>query len=534
MKKALLIILLCLVCVFGWGGTYYIDYNAADDSANGTAKETPWKRHPYMATFGGSYSHSAGDQFIFKGGVTWLNVCFPMAIVAGGSGEGTRDYYGVDETWYTGGSWTRPIFDLEDTETTTSNTVFDFSGGLSYITVDNIEVDNFYWNGAPVYGYDVIFVCRTGTYFTFQNLYIHDWSHGIYADGTRDQAYIFLGNTSAPFGTGCIIEDSIVDGSRVADSMTTTYGGFPIIRNNTIHDIPNGLFSVGNSYTDHLCYGNDIYNIRDSFDAGQHENGITIYGPGKTYNNKIHDLDVGQPLYPGPSIDMTGDMLFYNNIVWNVPDTYPMTVDNETGDMTGTIYILNNIFRGYDGTGACIRIQDRGYTFAEIVIQNNHYITSAADPTAVEAEVTVLTESDNLKQTDGEATAEGYVVGNEFAPTHAGDSTVNAGTNKSGLFTLDIDGISRPQGAAWDIGAYEYEESFDIPRSRYKKELPSLLATAQVWGLYLLNIYLLIALLRTYRKMKYWKGRALFYDDNDNLNAMSEINKYIEGGNLWP
>jgi hypothetical protein len=46
-----------------------------------------------------------------------------------------------------------------------------------------------------------------------------------------------------------------------------------------------------------------------------------------------------------------------------------------------------------------------------------------------------------------------------FAPDTASDPTVDTGISLTSFFSIDKDSISRPQGPAWDIGAYEYVES---------------------------------------------------------------------------
>ena len=90
--------------------TYYIDFASGSDSNAGTSKTAPWQRAPGMNGFAGTYIHIAGDRFIFKGGVTWDATIAPWTNTNSGT-AGNVDYYGVDNTWYTGGSWTRPIFD---------------------------------------------------------------------------------------------------------------------------------------------------------------------------------------------------------------------------------------------------------------------------------------------------------------------------------------------------------------------------------------------------------------------------------------
>jgi hypothetical protein len=89
-------------------GTFYIDYASGNDSNTGTNKSVPWKRCPGMPGFSGAYSHTSGDRFIFKGGVTWAASAFPCNYTYSGSGESNRDYIGVDKAWFAGASWTRP------------------------------------------------------------------------------------------------------------------------------------------------------------------------------------------------------------------------------------------------------------------------------------------------------------------------------------------------------------------------------------------------------------------------------------------
>jgi len=111
------LVLISLLCIptLAAATTYYVDFVGGDDSNSGTSKSTPWKRCPGMVGFAGSYTHAAGDIFTFKGGVTWPSAVLPLTIGYSGT-SGNIDEYTVDETWYSGGSWTRPTFDAEQTD----------------------------------------------------------------------------------------------------------------------------------------------------------------------------------------------------------------------------------------------------------------------------------------------------------------------------------------------------------------------------------------------------------------------------------
>src|SRR5712664_501247 len=101
-------------------GLFYVDFATGLNSNNGTSTSTPWKSAPGMNTAsacGGathSYSPVPGDHFNFKGGVTWPKDCFPFNITNSGT-SGSPMYWGVDLSYFTGGSFTRPIFDMANT-----------------------------------------------------------------------------------------------------------------------------------------------------------------------------------------------------------------------------------------------------------------------------------------------------------------------------------------------------------------------------------------------------------------------------------
>ena len=54
-----------------------------------------------------------------------------------------------------------------------------------------------------------------------------------------------------------------------------------------------------------------------------------------------------------------------------------------------------------------------------------------------------------------------------YRPSTAGSPGVDAGADLSFLFDFDREGSGRPQGSAWDIGAYEYQ-STSLNRVKYK------------------------------------------------------------------
>src|SRR5271165_3404993 len=191
MKKLFLVLILLLcgmahaICTPGTN-VYYISISLGSDSNSQTAaksKSTPWAHAPKMASFTGTYSHTAGDCFVFHGGDTWSASTDKMVINAGGSSGAGNDYYGVDTTWPTSG-WTRPILSGGNPLSTSfaGSCTHDFNNGSSdtipisvtagYVTIDNLEITGVCWSVTNyTFGSGIGFVDFSAGPGTVSNLY---------------------------------------------------------------------------------------------------------------------------------------------------------------------------------------------------------------------------------------------------------------------------------------------------------------------------------------------------------------------------
>ncbi len=187
--------------------SYYFDFVGGSDSNTGT-KLSPWKRHKFMTGVTGNaaaMAHVAGDNYYFKGGVTWDHTCFPFSITSGGSSTNNRDYYGVDQTWYTGANWTRPVFDNEYVSCTSHRTTLD--GGNT--RVDNIEMKRLLVS-STTFAPSIITTSTSGN--IISNCYIHGWR----TTANADDAYggVIVGTSNPPL-------DFTLDNTEVENSENT-------------------------------------------------------------------------------------------------------------------------------------------------------------------------------------------------------------------------------------------------------------------------------------------------------------------------
>jgi hypothetical protein len=458
--------------------TFYIDYASGSNSNSGLDKTHPWKTSPYMQTGASctgsgnapSYTHAAGDQQIFKGGVTWPAACFQMTITAGGASS-AQDYYGVDLSWFSGGSFTRPLFDLAYASLSGGNDAFQLTNGVTHVTIDNFEVAHqlikvaagYLFTGAAVHA-----VTYGGN--TVKNGFFHDWA-------TNDN---FTASSYGDFGNGCLLGAiSLMDSTECSDVNGYVFNGgvkhfvrwggacenCSEVQNSKFHDVFAGCFSVNS------CHDNEFYNVVsdaqtfcNTTGAGCHTQIIEDDGGAnfnKWYNNVIHDNTAAVTIF-----GCTGDSI-YNNVIWN-SGNFAIMLDthcsNSTSTSVGSVY--NNTVDCSNSAG-CFRYFYRSNGTPGILnLQNNHWITNGT-PVCTNnvgagcANPVGGTQSNNITMSTSTARSEGYTYASYYEPTSSTNGTVNAAVNlsalcPSGLGSLCTDRLHVPRLTSWDAGAYKF------------------------------------------------------------------------------
>jgi len=460
------------------GRTFYIDYASGSNSNAGTSTGAAWKSHPYMRNAAGcagaphAYTPQAGDRFIFKGGVTWPNACFAMILGAGGT-SGAQNYYGVDKSWYSGGSWTRPIFDLQNTLTSGDYRLSVILIVYSYITFDNLEIKNQLGGNS---GGDPSVNSTYNAYGTSGVIIENGYNHGY----TKSQANVLLSNQDSEGG---VYGASLVDHMTFSDSdggmIGQPSGSVPLMgcayqvlefRNSTCDTYAQGVNGGASVHDNEFSNGKGaVQNY-----VGVHTNDIqdTWEGSMAVYNNLLHDSNTGQ------HIAVTPNGRVYNNVIWNISggsggtpigfDTGIVNAKNYPGSVG---YALNNTI-DCRGDSSCINTSARsGTTYGTVYIKNNILIT---DGTAIDAGTGgTQVRTTNYPMPTAEATTYGFTIARKYYPSSSGSTVVGQATNLSSscsaslaALCYDTGGapwygtsyVGRPSGtlASWNAGAYEF------------------------------------------------------------------------------
>lgn len=506
LARAVIFISCFLIATNAFATNYYIDYSSGSDSNSGTSNQSPWQHLPGMP---GCHAQCAaaspqpGDQFILKGGATWPNSSLGWEWTWNGS-AGSPIYIGVDQTWYAGSAWARPIFDgggqpittwYDGNHTARVNEFFGLSA--NYVILDNIEWTGFVEDNSGAYCEDD-YICL---HYSSNNLeikknYFHGWTHAAYNAGTsNDSGQCISGDTGWASGnSNSSVHDNAFDGWDTAgDSMAAIHGGPETFYNNYINNMSNGM--VG-EYTQ--VHDNVIQNINASYNPTQHENGLEINfaGSGDFYNNLIAHINQGVTVWVCPEQGDT--QYFYNNLVWDIPITNILNVASSTcanGGKGGTSVFFNNTTEcGPDGSPNYICVANINSTAGAVTLQNNHWITNMTAPNngVWTTNGPTPSESNDVKMSYSTAcTQQGYCSNQSypFSPTSQTSGTVGQGANLTNLCST-VPGLCndttlgvaydatnhtvsypartpnpRPATGAWDSGAYEYSSSGGAPQA---------------------------------------------------------------------
>lgn len=496
-------------------GPYYVSASGADTN-NGTAKATPWLHAPGMAgcsnTCAGK-TPAAGEFYYFKGGETWhyntgSPTAFPWVINFTGS-AGNQIYFGVDQTWFTGGSWSRPIFTQDNplstvlTTCTYDDTTHYFLRmfGASYVTVDNIEFTGHCQKTSAFAG---MIETNTGTHLIITHNYFHGWSAEI---GSEDDHPMILGATGGSISgiSNNELSYNVFDGSDSFHGTTTAsnqcaaavnpppcssgiaiYGDLWNVHRNIFRYLSNGAIgSIGTMHDNLFEY------IWGTYDGTTHPNvvestGVYTATPMYFYNNLLRHTYANVTFWP--EFDTTA--YEFNNVMYDsstISGANCFMQSPGTMGATPTAYIWNNTL-----DNCLIAFQaSNGATPAwngTSHIENNHLIGYTTQNFAgavlcvTGATCTNNDDGGQIYQSEATANGQGYVQGNDYAPTSNGNSTVGSGTNltsncstassDSALCSSTSNGVSEGAGNVatypaiptiarspslpWNTGAYQF------------------------------------------------------------------------------
>lgn len=493
---------------------YYISSGGLDTN-NGTSESTPWLHAPGMpncANTCGSNTPSSGTGYIFRGGDTWHFGNSGASPYTGGtwdlSGttgtastcvfEGTQSgciYYGVDKTWYSGGSWVRPILNADNSTSTSlvGSCTYQVSGGNNrmvlgsqYVILDNFEMTGLCASdSSPNSGVTDTYVSYfgsgisgTGMFFE-QNLYIHGWTATSAAGG---------GNNTVPitvFGGGGnglqTIDTNVIDGS---DSLPTIagWGTFPSMyhmRRNMIRYVTQGVGQWCHDIHDNIFehFYNPIWpthaNVMECNDdaAGSPGGGLPQNQPNVFYNNIVRHDDSslhGQGQVTWWFCPESVAEYWFNNLQYDIetnsndwayagPSGYSCT-------NTGGQYMFNNTL--VDAAQPCY-VSTVSHGGQYLTVYNEHLINTPFDSGTTAC--TGVSSGTNVAMTNATGVSQGYLASSggtiqtytcandttPCAPTSNTNSTVGGGANHLAYCTT-LAGFSEPAIGTDAANACEY------------------------------------------------------------------------------
>jgi len=428
MKRLILILTLTILSQVSFATNYYVA-KTGNNTNQGTLSS------PWLTIGKAAATMVAGDTVNIRAGT------YNEHIAPANSGNSTlgnityQEYTGetviVDGTGTVGWDWDG-VFSLV---------------GKSYISIKNISIINSRGFGVFASGSHHLTIDGNSTYNTgMSGIWIGDNSYNVTVNGNEVKHTNTLPNQEA----------LSISGSHDV-----------VVSNNTVHDgLKEGIDAKG-SYNVQI-FGNTVYDMT----------GMGIYVDSylnaplniQIYKNIVRDTKLGGTY----SSSRDGIMLaaeagnyidgvsIYNNIISNVAHTGLLLSNfhvSGPAPQHKNISIYNNTFynSSRSGTGyGSINIQGTSNTNIKV---HNNILSEAGTFNILSSSGATI--SHNLFN-GGTPVGTNYVTGNPLFITNGSDfhlqatsSAINKGI-ATGAPTVDFDGVTRPQGAGFDIGAFEY------------------------------------------------------------------------------
>lgn len=499
MKNVLLLFSLCLNSS---AATYYVDYASGSDAANGTSSGTPFQHCPgdTAATGNANRTLSAGDTVVFHGGIRY-DIASSGTISANASGSA-----GSLITYLSGHlaapQWGTDPAIINGTNASSSGSIngaMDLSG-FSYLVADGIAFVGSQASGAPYKS------CIGGHWNSGGNITIRNCSMsnstacGIYLSGNFSSSApstfvisnCLIQNVSAHgifFRYGMtnlqILNNTILNCGQESNLSLTgdNIAGFGldgtglnmnlVIRSNELANAPNkspiifSIYDVGAVVEQNFIHGGFGFS---GFDLNGTHTNLTI-------RNNVWDMQSAN--FYGPITFNTDQgtryadgVYIYNNTMRTTVSTPGMVVYFGRGDNTSTtafwnVAVTNNIViqstsgkpivvvaANQAGTGAIVDAATFGCDY------NNYSGTGTATPFSWRGTNYSFGDWKTVTGDDAHSLTNAPSLDGNLMPT-LGANVIDAGTTLSG-FNVDKNSVTRPQGSAWDIGAYEFNRHANI------------------------------------------------------------------------
>lgn len=525
---------------------YYIAANGSDSNDGlSEASGHPWAHAPGMPNCSSSCAiaasacasnQCAGYGFVFRGGDTWhfgastTPATGGMWNVPNGGTGGTLSnpiYLGVDQAWYTGSAWARPMMTGDNPvcgpstvgsgctkgslstyklsqyyvsscayQVGSSNHLFTFSGSSHFI-LDNFEITGLCQSapGQPGNHDEYISYGSSGD-MKFLNLYLHGWTHVQYADvnggGGCNSGNVCFGISIFAGGNSSTPDDlhtyEVIDGSD-SDPVAAQacYCDFWEVSYSYIGNQSNIITRYPHLFHDNLFeywYENGHGNVLESVGDASGTNAV--------YNNVFRHVnttaDPGDPMfwpYPPPG---TTDY-FFNNVSYDVTNMEYFNVGQNAPETSGQgpLVVFNNTFQNNAVSGGGIFGCTSSYPLTWTAA-NNHYITEGSSAyNSTKCTTGGNTDMTSLLMNNATATTAGYTASQAYAyaptlygsPTASANSpTVRVGTNESTQFCGALSSSSDPMiqaaGTACNAGT-TYACSYNS--SNHTVSCPALIPT---------------------------------------------------------